>query len=185
VTFSDGTALGGNFSVVINSNGDWIFSGHMHDSGFDSYDFTLAVVVMTPSGIGYTLSHSGHTQGTSANPFGPNRDDDWTSAGNNPSIRENWGQVQSAVLQWRIVSQDLLGQAFPVRDHAFDRLVCTSKGRRCMRSCGFSWYHVNGRPNSRRSAQGAFQLALYLENVGFQITAIRHAQNLSPLTPAP
>jgi hypothetical protein len=97
----------------MNSKGDWTFSGQMHDSGLDSYDYTLAVVIMTPSGIGYTLTHGGHTEGTSANlnPFGhPNRDDNWTTSGNNPSVRDNWGQVVPAILQWRIVSQDLLGK---------------------------------------------------------------------------
>jgi len=112
ITFSDGTALGGNCNVVMNSKGDWTFSGHMHDSGFDSYDYTLAIVMMTPSGIGYTVTHSGHTEGTSASILGsPKRDDNWTTSGNNPSIRDNWGQVVSAILEWHIVSQDLLGQA--------------------------------------------------------------------------
>jgi hypothetical protein len=111
VTFSDGTALGGSITVVANKQGDWTFSGHMHDSGFDSYDFTIAVAIMTPSGIAYTLSQNGHTQGTSANLFGPNRDCDWTNSGNNPSIRDDWAQVVEAVVDWRIVSQDLLGQA--------------------------------------------------------------------------
>jgi hypothetical protein len=111
VTFSDGTALGGPITVVMNNKGDWTFSGHMHDSGFDSYDFTIAVAVMTPSGIAYTLSHTGHTQGTSANPFGPNRDNDWTSSGNNASIRDNWLEVFQGQLAWRIVAQDLLASA--------------------------------------------------------------------------
>ncbi|MGW4249079.1 hypothetical protein [Nocardia sp. NPDC004722] len=110
VTFDDSTALGGTISVVMNDNGDWTFTGHLHDSGFDSYDFTLAVVIMTPSGIAYALSHQGHTEGTSANPFGPNRDCDWTTSGNNPSIRDNWSQVIQGRLQWRIVAQDLLAQ---------------------------------------------------------------------------
>jgi hypothetical protein len=83
----------------------------MHDSGFDSYDFTIVVAIMTPSGIGYTLSYQGHTEGTSANPFGPNRDCNWTTSGNNSSIKTNWEQVKSAALAWQIESQDLLGQA--------------------------------------------------------------------------
>jgi len=39
-----------------------------------SYDFPIAIAIMTPSGIAYTLSQNGHTQGTGANPFSPNRD---------------------------------------------------------------------------------------------------------------
>jgi hypothetical protein len=111
ITFADGTALGGHCTVVVNNRGNWTFSGHMHDSGFDSYDYSLGVVIMTPSGIGYTLRHGGHTQGTSANPLGsPNRNDDWTDSGNNPSIRDNWAQVAhpKAAFAWRIVAQDNL-----------------------------------------------------------------------------
>lgn len=110
VTFDDGTALGGSISVVMNDRGDWTFTGHLHDSGFDSYDYTLAVAIMTPSGIAYTLSQQGHTQGTSANPFGPNRDSDWTTSGNNPSVRDNWPEVSRAHLKWHIVAQDLLAK---------------------------------------------------------------------------
>ncbi len=61
--------------------------------------------------VGSTLSRSGHTEGTSANPFGPDRDDEWISSGNNPTLRERWPQVQEAVVGWRIGAQDLLGQA--------------------------------------------------------------------------
>src|SRR5260370_13056505 len=39
ITFSDSTALGGSCRLIMNNNGDWTFSGHMHDSGFDTYSF--------------------------------------------------------------------------------------------------------------------------------------------------
>lgn len=111
INFADGTALGGTCTIAMNNNGDWTFSGHLHDSGFDSYDFSVVAVVLTPSGIAYTMQHQGHTQGTSANPFGPNRDDNWTNSDNNPSIRNNWAQVVPAVWQVRVVSQDDLAAA--------------------------------------------------------------------------
>ncbi|MHC5820575.1 MAG: hypothetical protein ACYT04_33090, partial [Nostoc sp.] len=110
VTLPGITALGGSYTVVVNSQGDWTFSGHMHDSGFDGYNYALIAVIATPSGIGYTFTHQGYTQGTIDNPFGPNRDDNWTNSGNNPSLRDNWAQVVQAVMAWQINSQDEVGQ---------------------------------------------------------------------------
>ena len=112
IVFSDGTALGGNCRLVMNSNGDWTFSGHMHDSGFDTYQFGVVAVALTPSGIGYTLEYKGRAEGTSAGlPFGtPNRDNNWNIPGNNPSVRDNWMQAAQAVLHVRVVSQDKLLQ---------------------------------------------------------------------------
>ncbi len=110
IAFSDGTALGGNCRLVMNNNGDWTFSGHMHDSGFDTYSFGVAAVALTPSGVGYTLSVEGRAEGTSAGlPFGtPNREYDWTTSGNNPSVRDNWMQAAQAAFSVRVVAQDKL-----------------------------------------------------------------------------
>lgn len=110
ITFKDGTALGGYCRLVMNRNGDWTFSGHMHDSGFDTYAFGIAAAALTPSGIGYTLQIAGRAEGTSAGlPFGtPNRNFDWTTSGNNPSIRDNWMQAAQAQFKVRVVAQDKL-----------------------------------------------------------------------------
>jgi hypothetical protein len=45
-----GYAVGGPMKVVVNQNGDYSFSGSWHDSGADSYDLDLAMVLVTPSG---------------------------------------------------------------------------------------------------------------------------------------
>lgn len=125
--FDDGTALGGNCTLVMNRNGDWTFSGHMHDSGFDTYEFGVAAVALTPSGVGYTLTYSGRAEGTSAGlPFGtPNRDNDWNTSGNNPSVRDNWLQAAQAVFKVRVVSQDKL--AAGISDVAQDALKDLAK----------------------------------------------------------
>ena len=102
-----GTALGGNITVAANDNGDWTYSGHMHDSGLDPYHFDLMAVIMTPSGIGYTLMKSGHTDGTSAGIFGTaHKDCDWTDSNNNPSIKANWGDMANAQLFYKINTVD-------------------------------------------------------------------------------
>ena len=36
-----GTALGGHLKLVVRGDGLFVFSGHMHNSGFDSYRFTV------------------------------------------------------------------------------------------------------------------------------------------------
>jgi hypothetical protein len=112
ITFSDSTALGGNCRLVMNNSGEWTFSGHMHDSGFDTYEFGVTAVALTPSGIAYTLEHTGRTEGTSAGlPFGtPNRDHDWTITGMNSLVRDNWMQAALATFKVSVVSQDKLAQ---------------------------------------------------------------------------
>ncbi len=81
--------------MVMNNKGDFTFSGHMHNSGFNNIGYVATAVVITPSAIAYSMQHSGHTEGTSAGlPFGtPKRNDDWVVSGNNPQIRDNWEQV--------------------------------------------------------------------------------------------
>jgi hypothetical protein len=107
VVTQDWAPIGGWIDVVVSLKGDCTFIGHMHDSGFPNIGYTLGIVVMAPSGIGYGLSHSGHVDGT-ITIFGRNRDDDWTDTGNNPHIADNWGDVTQARLFWRLVSSDTL-----------------------------------------------------------------------------
>src|SRR5438105_3573697 len=53
ITTSDWLPGGGSVDVVVNGQGHFTFSGHMHNSGFPNIDFALGVVLMTPSGVGY------------------------------------------------------------------------------------------------------------------------------------
>ena len=81
-------AIGGSVKLVITQQGDFTFSGHMHDSGFDNISFGVALVGATPSGLAFTVQQGGSAEGTVAGlPFGtPNRDSDWITSGNNPII---------------------------------------------------------------------------------------------------
>jgi hypothetical protein len=116
VSFHDvltsGLPLGGTVDVVLNSQGDITFSGHLHDSGFDNIDYVLSAVIVSPSGASIGFQHSGHTEGTVAGlPFGtPNRNDDFvTPSGlNNEQIVSNWSQLASGSLSWRLEAQDTL-----------------------------------------------------------------------------
>src|SRR5437879_3945417 len=53
VSTQDWAPIGGWVNVVMNRDGRVTFSGHMHDSGFPNIDYTLAVLIMTPSGTGF------------------------------------------------------------------------------------------------------------------------------------
>lgn len=97
---TSGLPLGGSAHLIMRRNGDFTFSCHAHDSGFDNIDYVVSAVLMTPSGIAFTFQHSGSVQGTVAGlPFGtPNRDDDFVTGGNNPSITNEFDGMFDAKL---------------------------------------------------------------------------------------
>ena len=71
--------LGGTVTVHADSQGEITINGSFHDSGFDNIDYTVTVVIVTPTFRAFTFQHSGHTEGTSGNLLGhPNRDDNFT-----------------------------------------------------------------------------------------------------------
>jgi hypothetical protein len=102
--------LGGSVHLVMRKSGDFTFSCHAHDSGFDNIDYVVSAVLMTPSGIAFTFQHSGHVEGTSAGlPFGtPNRNDDFITGGNNPAIANEFGGMPGANLVASIDGKDTL-----------------------------------------------------------------------------
>jgi uncharacterized protein with LGFP repeats len=86
-------ALGGNYELTFFRNGNFIFRGHMHDSGADNYDSQLAVAILDTLGTAYTFEHKGHTSGTFSS---GSRNDDWVNAGFNENIANHWGQMKFA-----------------------------------------------------------------------------------------
>ncbi len=102
--------LGGSVHLVMRKSGDFTFSCHAHDSGFDNIDYVVSAVLMTPSGIAFTFQHSGNVEGTSAGlPFKtPRRDDDFITGGNNPSIANEFGGMPGAKLEASIDGKDTL-----------------------------------------------------------------------------
>lgn len=97
-------SIGGFAKLVITRGGQFTFSGHMHDSGALGIDFLLTLVAMTPSGIAYTVQHTGHTAGT----FTSGSSDDWTISGFNEGIRDNWAEASQARLTWTMHANDTL-----------------------------------------------------------------------------
>jgi hypothetical protein len=109
IVFPSGIALGGWFDLALTRHGDISFSGHFHDSGADSYDTTLVVVLMTPDGLAYSVTHQGRTHGT----FEPgSRNDDWAVNTQSNLVAANWdNQFALAGWRWSAHSTSLIGQA--------------------------------------------------------------------------
>ncbi|HEX6034600.1 MAG TPA: hypothetical protein VFY83_09215 [Anaerolineales bacterium] len=110
VTFDSGSittglSIGGFARLVMSQTGHFTFTGHMHNSGALGIDFLLTFVVMTPSGIAYTMQRSGHTAGTFTS---GSRDDDWIISDFNAGIRDNWDQASQARLTWTMHANDTL-----------------------------------------------------------------------------
>jgi hypothetical protein len=93
-----GTALGGWVEMTLRSDGSYTFSGHMHDSGWDPYDFRVRAVVSTAD-LAVAAQHTGHTDGTGSSPFGsPNRDNDWSESNTEPRIQMYWSELRQATM---------------------------------------------------------------------------------------
>lgn len=103
-------ALGGSAHLVITDNGTFTFNSHAHDSGFDSIDYTLGAVLMTPAGVAFTFEQHGSVEGTVAGlPFGtPRRDDNRMSSGSNPAIRAEFNHLRGATFVGRLAGTDTL-----------------------------------------------------------------------------
>ena len=107
ISTSDWLPVGGWIDVVVNKRGDFTFAGHMHNSGFPNIHFALAIVLMTPSGVGYGFGRDHGLDGT-VTILGRNRDDDWIDTGTNQQLAGNWDQVTQSRLHWRLVAHDTL-----------------------------------------------------------------------------
>ena len=90
-TFPEGVAIGGNSHITLFKNGAVQFRTHFHDSGFPSYNYSVACVLKDADNQVYSLAHQGHTGGTldSAsrdNDFGP-------ETRNNAAVAQNWRAI--------------------------------------------------------------------------------------------
>jgi hypothetical protein len=98
VVTPSGTALGGWVEMTLRSDGTYTFSGHMHDSGWDPYDFRVRAVVSTAD-LAVAAQRTGHTDGTGSDPFGsPNRNYDWSESGTEPRIQMFWAELRQATM---------------------------------------------------------------------------------------
>ena len=84
------TSVGGRSTWMMNSRGDWWWTGHLHNSGFVGFDIAVAVRLnfIDGGGIAYAAAANGDVDGTSST--GDDRDFDWEQKGNASVIRDNW-----------------------------------------------------------------------------------------------
>ncbi len=90
-----GTALGGWVDIVLRSDGSYVISYHLHDSGVTGYDFTVRAIFAASNGMTFVGQHSGHVGGTLTS---GSRDDDFTEPGFSEAIRHNWAAVKGGRL---------------------------------------------------------------------------------------
>ncbi|HEY2517535.1 MAG TPA: hypothetical protein VGI39_41965 [Polyangiaceae bacterium] len=91
-TTPGGDAAGGWVNLTINRDGSYVYSGHIHDSGFPSYNVSTALGVRAANGTLFTFTAQGHVDGTQ-DPFG-NRDYNWSTSGTNPDLAANWADLK-------------------------------------------------------------------------------------------
>jgi hypothetical protein len=101
--------LGGSAHLVVQRNGSFTATGHMHDSGFDPIHYAWAAALVTPAGIAFTFEHQGHVEGTSSDLLGtPDRNDDFTLTGSDPRITAEWNGIVDAKFSAKIDGSDKL-----------------------------------------------------------------------------
>ena len=95
ITTPSGTALGGTADLTVARDGGYTFDVHLHDSGFDPYDFKVRAAVRAPNGLTLVFQCSGHTDGTGSDLFGsPNRDFDHHEQSVHALIASFWLDVR-------------------------------------------------------------------------------------------
>jgi uncharacterized protein with LGFP repeats len=92
ITFGSGISVGGNGTLVLYSDGTVHFSGHLHDSGFPSYDCLAVFTVKDTEGRAYAASQPGRVHGSDEP---GDRNLDWDNWGTNDDVRKNWPMIHN------------------------------------------------------------------------------------------
>ncbi|WP_424528857.1 hypothetical protein ACOZ38_04020 [Sphaerisporangium viridialbum] len=87
VTFSGGVPVGGWTSLTLYDNGTYQWSGHIHDSGATSYNFTGVCVVRLSSGSAFVFETAGRLHGTFDS---GSRDHNWSKSSSIPALSAAW-----------------------------------------------------------------------------------------------
>ena len=95
IAFGTGISVGGYGRLTIFSDGTTHFQGHLHDSGFPSYDCLAVFTVKDADGRAYTATSSGRVHGTDEP---GSRDLDWDDWGTNDDIRRNWPRIRAGAV---------------------------------------------------------------------------------------
>ncbi|MET7458220.1 hypothetical protein ABZT03_41605 [Streptomyces sp. NPDC005574] len=85
VTFSGGIPVGGWYSLSVFGSGSYTYSGHMHNSGVQGYNFAGVCVVRFANGTAFVFVTSGRVHGTFES---GSRDHNWNRSATRQSIRD-------------------------------------------------------------------------------------------------
>ena len=97
ITFDNGVPVGGSAELTAYVDGSYHFTGHFHDSGLPSYNDSLVIGLVSPSGVLYTFVHTGHMAGTFES---GSRDDNWDVSGTNPALAAGWADLEGCRWYW-------------------------------------------------------------------------------------
>ena len=95
VEFGTGLPVGGNGRLTLLSDGTTHFQGHLHDSGFPSFDCLAVFTVKDADGIAYAASKMGRLHGTDEP---GSRDLDWDDVVVNDQVRQGWPRIQAGAV---------------------------------------------------------------------------------------
>jgi uncharacterized protein with LGFP repeats len=102
ITFDSGVPVGSNTGVQLTvfADGSYHFVGDFHDSSrFTSYNYGIAIGLVSPSGVLYTFSHKGNVS------YG---DDSWDISGTSPALAAGWTDLEGCKWYWKAdVSWDI------------------------------------------------------------------------------
>lgn len=102
---TDGWApINGDMNITAKPNGDYTFSGHIHNAGALNIRFSLAASLVTPSGQSFGFAVTGKRVDGTETVFGRERNHVWNQSKNDPRIASNFAQLQRATLNWRLVA---------------------------------------------------------------------------------
>lgn len=99
ITFDDSTPVGGWSDLTLQSDGSYVVSGHLHDSGFPDYNFSVVWAVRDNQGVLYTFPAIGGLQGTQSG-INPNREADWGAKAVNAAIVAAWKDIPPPGPAW-------------------------------------------------------------------------------------
>jgi hypothetical protein len=89
-------ALGGWVEVTLQRDGTVRFRGHIHDSGFESYDFHIRAMIHVLDNIALAMQRSGHVSGTASS---ASRDADWDETVIHPLVASRFDQIQNCWIE--------------------------------------------------------------------------------------
>jgi hypothetical protein len=111
LTWPDSTPVGGWVQLSMHKDGNWNYSGHLHDSGFLSEnDVVVWGIKNLDTNEIFLFRHTGQMSGTAGLTFGGSRDDDWDESGNNGPLADSWdgffkvGGGRQSVVQAKVTS---------------------------------------------------------------------------------